>query len=369
MPRTFTRRRLLARSLLALITLPILRYVVSLLANIDDPWNIGDFLINYSAGFVRRGALGSIIDFLDLRSPQAAVFIVALQLSCLVVIWVCLGKMLEAWSYSWTAIAMVAGPLGALFPLNNWPGAFRKENLLLAAFAIVVMPSKSPLQDKLRALLCVILYILTVFSWEPAVLFLPGLLMIFSRRLRQGVLWSLGRAALVTSSVVCLVLPVKFNGNQEQAERICLSTRQMGFGPDVCSGGIAALSRSASDESSRVIANYPQYLSYLVPFGVMLLILARFPLKNRLCAGACTAGVVALLVLCTTSLDYGRWLHLAMVITLMALFGLGYAPTTRRYDRTSAVVLLLCLAVPYTGGNILSGSLISSAVHAIQRLF
>src|SRR4051812_30233030 len=109
-------------------------------ATFCDGWIIADWLINYSAGFVRRGLCGSIIlavsDIFSIQPQFIAAFIQALlyiaYLSILLVIlW---RKKINAWY-----LVLLLSPITLLFTAYNTTGMGRKEILLYAIFSVYIL--------------------------------------------------------------------------------------------------------------------------------------------------------------------------------------------------------------------------------------
>lgn len=115
---------------------PVLRLGTTYMTG-PNSWQLGDWLIGYQGGFVRRGLLGALADVGDEWSGMGAK-------------WLIFGMQFVAWGVlvSFAALLvfrarlpwvhrslMLVSPAFLPFAVNERAGGFRKEIVLLALFA------------------------------------------------------------------------------------------------------------------------------------------------------------------------------------------------------------------------------------------
>ena len=139
----YSSRQGVCRALFLLFLLVIDVYLVkNALWNVrhQDGWSMGDWLINYHGGFIRRGLPGAVIlgtcRLLGLNLFWA---VVAIQLGFYaaleVTVW-CLVRNSQ-WP-AWMLFALLS-PATLLFPVREFPEAYRKEEMLLVGLAWLLL--------------------------------------------------------------------------------------------------------------------------------------------------------------------------------------------------------------------------------------
>ena len=285
-----------------------------------DPNQSGDWLINYSGGFIRRGLMGEILD----RSvPQSVSIIVALGYLQILI----LGFLFASFtilffrstkSPAWIMVCL--SPAVLMFPAVNPEAAFRKELLPLLALALLALGAK--LGIRLWLLFASLaIYTLAVFSHEASIAVLPGLVYLV-REFTSSPYARISRIAnayLIGISLVAGILALRFPGSQEQIDAICTSWSDRGIG-NCYQGSLAAMTTSVLDSVDFLFTNYyPEYFLYLlvISLAIFPLFLVRFlPQHWKLAVVA----VLVLLPLFVGAWDYGRWIFIGFAeLSLVAL--------------------------------------------------
>jgi hypothetical protein len=342
-----------------------------------DSWAIGDWLINYSGGFVRRGLPGELI----LRTASAlhlsaAYEILALQFSLYCITFYVVWKLLENSKWSLWMIFLLLSPATFGFTVLDPYGGFRKEIIYFAVLSILLLPLADPRKNPPKAgwittylsLACVAM----VLSHESLICYFPFLLGAVAIGFKS---W--GRAigiCLVPAflSLLAFYVVVKHPGNLIVAGQICSSVgyklNQPGSG--LCSGAISALADtpqianrkrlqwSATDNN---LVFYPIVgLFALLPViaGVWALFrdsASRYNAKILLIVTFIS--IAASSVLFFYAVDWGRWIyiHIFSILLLLllidhrrnAISGPSQPASSRRASR-SAVVTAFCLLFLYT---------------------
>jgi hypothetical protein len=167
--------RILCALYLTWTALFALRRAVTLTHHADS-FQIGDWLINYSGGFVRRGLLGSPLLYLAHATHLPLLWLtLALQVAIFLAFYLCLYQLLRRTFWNLPLLALFLSPATLAFiPLNPLMG-FRKEILLLALLTAIVLPSFQKLPPGLQSPLLAIAAAALVLAHEGLFLYLPYL--------------------------------------------------------------------------------------------------------------------------------------------------------------------------------------------------
>jgi len=162
--------------------LVVVAYTIMLIAMRNawghHPWAIGDWLISYQGGFVRRGFLGEVLYRVALVSHIDPAYLAAgLQILAL---WTYIGMAYHSlWKQpDWRPyLLLLVSPYIFLFQIYDRAGGFRKEILYFAVLALLVWTALYRPQSIQRWTTWVLLlYPLFVLSHEMLALFIPFLL-------------------------------------------------------------------------------------------------------------------------------------------------------------------------------------------------
>ena len=284
-----------------------------------DPWQTGDWLINYSGGFVRRGLAGSVILSITPETWSPAVMVSIVQLTVLAIVYFCATVLFLRTDRSPAWIMVLLSPATLLFPLLNPLGGLRKEVLALAVIAIVAVgaTSRRPLVYGVPALF---VFSIAVFSHEASILVLPAVFVLLWARTKghhDTLADRLLAAAFAAVGVAGLVLSLMFRGTPEQSKAISTSWSQLGL--TWSPGALEALALPTGDAIVQLWSFFPDYWGYLpyVALSVLPLYATRFlPQEWRIT----TLIVLSTLPLFLIAWDYGRWIYLAvMQLSFIAL--------------------------------------------------
>ena len=352
----------------------------------QNDWAIGEWLINYAAGFVRRGLLGQIV--LELaRFTHIPIFVVVLAIEMLLYLtfFLCVLSLVRGLRWSLPLAAILLSPATLAFPILDPPAGFRKEDILFAGLALLVtiLVFRRPRAVWLSVFL-VLFTQFAVLSHEPLVLYLPyvfGAVFLAVPRLRRAVLICAAPALL---SLVAAFVVSRHPGNAGSAAIICSSFgSRLGLPNEgVCGGAILYLSRDlgfARMDVVRLSRHYHYFVIYpigllltAIPFLLLLRRLARNPaprLRHEL-----RVLLLTIVVACVTSAplfviatDWGRWISMhAICLMLLVLLVLGRertaaskavaedtaAPQSPRRRAAGALALVLyatCWTLPGVG--------------------
>lgn len=336
----------------------------------DDPWLVGDWLIHYADGFVRRGLTGEVvlgIASLTALSPSDAVGVI--QMLGLTALAGGLLRLAQPLPMRLPLVLMLLSPalLGLYF--HNPHGGFRREVLLLgllAPFCARIAFDRRPVGSRERGLLALALMLLSLshemlLAWMPLFVIALRLSPVAPRTPVWRDLLILAPAALST-----LVIVLFHRGDAATALAICAALGTAA--PSDCGAGdptLGAISFLAVD--TRAAFDYmlfrtppPIAASYLagallsaLPFAVLLrmttlgtFLRSRGPAALALLLAAVLAQVVLLNLI---AVDHGRFIHITVaglsLVLLLAMNAQGAALQFRDLRRPRLAALLAVLFV------------------------
>lgn len=327
----------------------------SLTAHSPHPWSVGDWLINYQSGIVRRGLLGEVVVRLNVDAFAAQQILIALQLLLLATLYTAAFTLFLRTSRSPAWLMLTASPAFLLFPVLSLDGALRKELLALVALVLLAL-AVSGKWNPLLGTLALVTYGISVFSHEATGLLLPAFCFLLWEAMRAHLL---SRAmTFVWASVFAFVallgmaLAWTYPGTSEQVQAICASWTDRGAAFEVCTGAIDALDTGLIDAVQSVSLKFPDYFNYL-PLALIALVplwVLRAPRSMWILTGVL---YVALLPVFLTGYDYGRWIYMVTgSVSIVALATSSRVFTPSREYRAPLIAAMLYVSMwslPYTG--------------------
>ena len=300
----------------------------------SDQWVLGDWLIDYSAGFTRRGLLGEGIRQLEILFGVDRILVTTLvQLSVLVALAVLLLVLVSSHQRGLTTVLLVASPAFVLFLLNPL-GTMRKEILLWLLVAAVLVWSRSggKIARKLIPWSLVTAFPLLVLIHE-ALVFYAGFLAIVLWLLvsegtvsRRNAYFAGGVGTLLTAAAagVSLLLP----GPAGVGQRICTTLVATGYNDALCSGAIRFLDQDAAFSISRVTeaVTNGNYLGVYLPAIALSSVPFFFIRWSKPLAASLALSLVMTLPLFVVAIDWGRWIVISVWLVTMIVLRFDNTP-------------------------------------------
>ncbi len=296
---------------------------------------MGEWLINYSGGFVRRGLLGEAVLLVhQLTGLPLLGLASALQIAVYLLFYLSLLPLLRGVRWSLPLLAMLLSPATLSFTVLDPPSSVRKESLLFLALSILVYAVlyRRPREWQICSVLTVLAPAL-VLTHEALLAFLPWLgapLLMTGKNLRQSFQLLLP-PAVATALAFALVLG--HPGNPRQVKAICYSI-DGSFSPrpgGLCTGAIAYLHFTplqAHADDMQAMRFYRYGRRYPLPL-ILTFLPASFLLRDRLRRGERRAtyillstGILAALSsipLFFFARDWGRWIGIHATCLLLLL--------------------------------------------------
>ncbi len=325
-------RRFLSAYILAvaLITLAF----AALNARVAHPWIIGEWLINYSGGFLRRGLLGEALLLLHRVSRIPLVGLAAaLQLLLYSAFYLSLLPLLRGVRWSLALLALLLSPATLAFTVLDPPTSVRKEVLLFLALSLLVnavisfRPRPWPIALALSIAAPILVLIHEALAAFLPYLFLPLLLTV--PRARDAARLVVLPLALTALAFVAVITHA---GGSREAAAICSSVGgHLDHQPaGLCNGAIAYFKFTPTEaraETLRAIRLYRYRTRYPLPIlltfaPVVLLLAARLRTPDALTVTRRLVGVTLLSLLASLPLfviarDWGRWLEIHATCLLL----------------------------------------------------
>lgn len=323
--------------LLALLLIPA--FVASynnLLAvhRIWHPFTVGDWLINYAGGFVRRGLMGEILMLLsNATGLSISTLLFALQIGLLVAFFACVVRLIFAQRNVWPFLLLTVSPVILMFQVHDAAGGFRKEQMHIVLLAIVAVAAVSTDTNRFRRIIRIaaLAYPLLILSHEMLAIYMPYLVALALCRLGADRRTVLELGLLTLPSVAAFGLAYWYTGSPQQVAAICASLTSAPLSD--CAGNTAVgwLSKSLDYGHGAVMARVREgfYISFFLQLSGLCLIgflpaIARVRLlwRHQLALLAILMSVAGTLLLFTVALDWGRFIYVHCVSLFLVLLAL-----------------------------------------------
>jgi hypothetical protein len=315
---------------------------------IQDGWIGGDWLINYSGGFIRRGGFGEIIRFINHETLIPAVSLI-FYFKCF-----CYFSILALTFYlccknkiGIIEIILLVSPWSFIFDLNYVNGSGRKEIILLLIFIIFILLYEVKNSYKFKVLFSFLLLVfpLLVLLHEGLFFFLQffpfyvGLRSDFDARLVR--LFLIPYAA----AFFCLLIAYVFIGDIVNSIAIC-SSLQLTLNDSLCAGAISSLGGYHFQVTSGFFKTYiPIFILSFMPlicYGASVLHSGRN--TKFIIYTAFSIGLTFPLYWLAS--DWGRWIHVTAIILFFTILG---SKTTDlvQFKKMSPIVIFFILITPF----------------------
>lgn len=287
-----------------------------------DQWQVGDWLIDYSGGIVRRGLSGEIFFWLAPEGSRAITAVAITQVILAATLFLLVGLLFWRTDRGPAWMMLVLSPAFLLFPALDNAGNTRKELIVLVALAAAALAYRSG-RSEIGLWVVFPLFTIGVFSHEALLVTLPAFAYLaltgLTRPRALRVLSVYGLSAL-GAFLLALLRP----GDSQTAAAICAAWNERGISD--CGGALAAVGMSANDMIEVLVTeSFPSYWGYLLPAALATLpfFALRFLPRERFIAILIIGAAAPLFIL---GWDYGRWIFL--IVAQLSLISLA------RPDRT-----------------------------------
>lgn len=290
----------------------------------DDGWIVGDWLINYSSGFVRRGLSGELflsISQLIKVKPNYVVWVfesIVFLVYLFILIKFLLKKTLNIWF-----VLFVFSPAALLFPIYFNEAAGRKEILLIATYALFVylIDNNKAKKQLFYYFFSFLLGIVTLFH-ELVIFYLPYFILalyLFSIKNKEHL--PIKKAIITISGSLIAFMFIFLFGMEIHGNALCSNLQGYGLSENVCSG-ILKFSYTPKLKGLFKIYEENNYLvNYLLSLELALIPLIVFysKLKNSIISSKRILQLFSLvfiysLPLFVVAIDWGRWINIHILM-------------------------------------------------------
>jgi len=283
-------------------------------------YRVGDWLVNYAAGFVRRGLFGELLFAVSPPGEPTLLVLAGFQLACYGIVLAYVIGFLHRTGYAWPAVALACGP--AALPFIGWDvgGGWRKEIVCFVAIALLGWARRAA-GARLRlglTIAAVAVFGLAVFAWEAAVFALPVLLFLLRRPDGRPDLRGWPSLGLLGLGVVGGVASLLARGDEQAVRAICRSVLAQGLNRELCYGAIGMIGQPMSEALEAVAIRFPLYWWFVLLLPLALLPVLTSPWLRRHWRWFVVT-VVLVLPLYVIAEDYGRWAHLLVMAAGLAI--------------------------------------------------
>ena len=326
-----------------------IRYYLDEIRNGGNIWTTADWFVSYQYGFVRRGAIGTLIELLTSNQKGAFLLISTFLLLHIIVgfyfilvcrIFLCridLGKI--------PLIVLMISPIYISFWLVNPLAYLRKEILALLAVSYAAYCVVNKKVSRRNYSLILGFWILAILSHESALLVTPILLMFLLHQFKQNIL---KRNAMIIRTSLLILIPSSLiailNEFRWLSPEFCSYLVSRNLSEKFCNeGGIAWAMRPEwyTDFMTNVSQNIAFYTPDLIIFFLFMM-LPLFILGDINCVYLTIILLIISTPLFLTTYDWGRWLF--VIGSSLILYTLA---TTKKKISSKEYLLLTTLLPTY----------------------
>jgi hypothetical protein len=215
------------------------------------PWIVGDWAINYSQGFIRRGVVGELVRQLAAlsRLPWIGIIAAIQILSYGSILWCTYGLLKQSSYIRW--IFFLLSPATFLFPLYSNDGGYRKEILfyafLLGLSAVCLSRRHRPGPGTFALLSAPVFSGALVLAHEGLFAYFPyyvALALVLARHKSRRYRYALALLP-VLSGLIAVTFSIHSPGSVAMSQGICRSLGPVAQTTTLCHGAIALLGASA----------------------------------------------------------------------------------------------------------------------------
>lgn len=316
----------------------VLNRIVSVIQTGGHNWAVGEWLINYGGGFVRRGLTGQLLLSLPFNSTIVLIILFLSIFSIVVYVYFSVLVPLIKSGLNFFSLLLLLNPAGLLFIAWDQNVFIRKEWLGLGILVLLASNTFKFKSSRID-LLAILLFVCALMSSEVNAVYIPAIMYLLShpnRKLTKVNLYSLDKIFLVLSTITLIPLII-FHGDTNTSFLACEKIRSSGFDPLLnCQGAIETLGFSLGQALEHFKSDYPGYLLYfpLALFGLLPLYLTSWFKSHRRLVNQMMLFALPLFLI---AWDYGRWI--SIVVSQATVLILMEGNFAKKLDRLSTIIL------------------------------
>lgn len=288
-----------------------------------NSWKMGDWLINYQGGMIRRGFLGELIYLLSVKthiSPGLLVF--TLQTLFYGLFLYFSYSLLVNQKKILSFVLLIFSPFLFLFQIYDFQGGYRKEIIYFALIAYLTWSAVAYTKKNFERILYIslILYPLIILSHEMLAFYLPYLIVIYFSVVPYSKNRLVKISILILPSLLSFAVSLYYSGMSHQIIAIRESLKDVDY--QIILGSITWLDKTTEYAVNQVLLTIKNN-SYLTFYLVTLLLalVAFIPVrtrfkpyfKNKLLFGLILLSIFSSFALFAVAMDWGRFIYIHLV--------------------------------------------------------
>lgn len=297
-----------------------------------EGFNIGDWLINYQGGFVRRGFVGECLYLLaHFTGVTPVIYLVVLQGTLFAVYFYFSWRMLKEKSDLVKYAFLIFSPFLFTFAINSQAGGYRKEIIYFAVLSYITYAYSSYEQKRFEKVFTMVMffYPLVILTDELGLVILPLLFAIYWKKMELSFDRRLIKPFFlgVLNGFSFLLVFFHHRVSHEQIDTIVRSIQSSGYDPQG-SGAIGALGATTLSNMKDTFHSivYAHYFS-IYPLALLLCSLAFLPLVSELRGSlrsrpflfGLLISFFLLIPVYIIANDWGRWTYIFIVEVFMVI--------------------------------------------------
>lgn len=317
-----------------------------------NPWTMGDWLINYQGGFIRRGFLGEIIYQISYFTHiNPGIYVVIFQIFFYGIFFTFSYFSLKKQHFLLPYSFLIFSPFIFTFQINNLDGGGRKEIIYFAILAFIIWYSKVKEYKNFEKVfyLIMLLYPMIILTHEMLAIFLPYLLVVYISVTNITKKNFFLITLLLLPSIFSFLFAIHYSGVSSQVAEIFSSLSRENY--TITKGAISWLDKDLYFGINRVInnINHNNYL-YYIPIAIFATI-AYIPIyiklklftKNKLLFSLILISLIGTIPLFIVAVDWGRFIY----IHLVSIFLLSLLPnqTIKNHNKLNSIQPINILVV------------------------
>ncbi|MGB3623481.1 hypothetical protein FT643_17415 [Ketobacter sp. MCCC 1A13808] len=292
-----------------------------------NDWMMGDWLINYQGGMIRRGLFGEgVFRFSEFTDLSAGLVVLCWQLF-LYATYFGFSYLLLKQSNNITAyLLLIFSPFIFTFQINDLQGGSRKEIIVFALLAYAVYAANNSNVMKFRKTfhLILLVYPALILTHEMLAIFLPYFLIVYFYKADMNKSNIAKLFALVAMSIVSFLISLNYSGSLEQVNAIKQSLIDADYALVGGSLDWLAFSTELGLGAVEKFITEGAYLSYY-GLAVVLAAVAYLPIRknlgyltrnNRITLMLLAIGIGSL-ALFAVAIDWGRFIYAHLILLFL----------------------------------------------------
>jgi hypothetical protein len=244
-------------------------------------YKIGDWLINYQAGFIRRGFFGEFIFILhEASSIDLGVILIFFQIITYLLIFFLIFRLIEFNKDYFSYSLVLISPFFLLFHIADYQGGFRKEILYFLLLSYLVYLSHLNKESFTKMFyFSILIFPILILTHEMLALYLPYLLIAYFMMNKINYINSFRIGVMLIPSAIAFLYAVSYEPNPVQINEMISKINAI---YPVEPSGILWLDKNlyqALEYTNKMIRD-DYYIFYF--FLLLIVTFSLIPLKNKI---------------------------------------------------------------------------------------